>query len=224
MAILFWKQREFSDIKGALSPTEISYLRKGLPRDLGDTHGEIIEFGTYLGLSTDLLNQHLRRNENHFCYDRFIWEEWMKGGTVGESFRELFLKNTEECVRLHVQEGDIQKYKWNGCGIRLMFIDAFKCKATASHVIKNWFMYMNHGGLILDQDFMWGMQQGIYEFCILWYYRLRQNIKPIVRVGTTIVFRVIECMDFCTLNRVLDTRPTFKELTECMNYWSGIVE
>jgi len=58
----------------------------------------------------------------------------------------------------------------------------------------------------------------------LWYYRLRQNIKPIVRVGTTIVFRVIECMDFCTLNRVLDTRPTFKELTECMNYWSGIVE
>ncbi len=225
--LLVWTGESTIHIPCALSKVEIDCLKhcRELKPGAEGVAGDIVEFGCFMGGSTVLLNEQLQDGESHYTYDLFKWQDWMKGpygGTKyqpGDNFCDEFHRNTDwQCNRLYATTGRIQNSTSSQGQVKLIFVDAFKEVSTAIHGIRNWFSHLEPGGVVIDQDFYWEPMQ--YTYCHLFYYRLREYLKPIVRADSMLTMRVIKEIPHEFAKEITTTDTTMQELSACYEYWT----
>lgn len=219
--VLNWTDEKTTNIPGALAKTEVAFLKE-CGAYATQTRGDIVEFGAWLGKSTDLLNGNLREKEEHWVYDRFLMEEWMKHRLeleVGQGFRYIFDENTKHCQQLRVQAGGIETFTWTRkTGIRIMFIDAFKYQAVTKHGVEHWFPYLLPGALVMDQDFLWSMPT--HGTMHLLMYRLREFLTPVIRASCLVAFRVEKQIPKSFLDEILDDNVvSLMEMKRIYEHW-----
>jgi hypothetical protein len=135
-------------------------------------NGEIVDAGCFLGGSTFALAAGLaarRRDVSSrarviHSYDLFRldaltkmqYPQFTKGVEVDASIRPEFERLlASHLSRLHVHEGDIRDFRWNGEPIEILFLDVCKSWEVNDHVLHQFFpALIPRKSVVIQQDFV----------------------------------------------------------------------
>ena len=159
-----------SHIGTMMKPEELNLLY-GLARHHYQGHGEIIDFGPFLGSSTFMLVEGLRANSRLygsgrriFSFDRFVYEPY-KGFDIflnekdlpTRSFFQNYLVNLKEQIaNVYCSPGDLLTFSWNQHPIEILFVDLAKSVELNNHLIRQFFgALIPQHSIVVQQDYFY---------------------------------------------------------------------
>lgn len=133
--------------------------------------GEIVDLGTWLGVSSEMLakglsknKMNINRNKRIYAYDKFIWDESLESKVSdsrfankfkpGDNYKNTFEENLEPFLNYIEVRGDVFDFGWHKQNIEFLFIDAMKNPWVTDYILKYFYPYLVPGlSTIVYQDF-----------------------------------------------------------------------
>lgn len=154
--------------------------------------GRVLELGCWLGGST-LAIAESPKVQSIVTIDMFRWVDYMnridRPYNIGDSFQGEYRENVKHVKQSHtVLAGRLEEVPLAADKYDFWFIDAHKHKSIAQAGFERFFPQMRYGAIIMDQDFFYDPSWYFYEWC--YWYALRDYVKIVGRVGTSLILRV----------------------------------
>ena len=156
------------EIPGMISEYEAKYLY-WLTSNYFTGQGEIVELGTWLGKSSAYLGAGLRDSGKSValnCYDLYLWNRNFNAHHLvrqsglyldhGADFQPYFEKNVRQVyTNLKVNKVSLERIKWTGGAIEILFVDAPKSQKTICAVLEIFGEHLIPGvSIVVMQDFL----------------------------------------------------------------------
>ncbi len=193
---------ELPYVPGMIGPGECRYLY-WLASATWTGAGDIVELGSWLGRSAQHLAAGMRdsgKTGTLWCFDRFEFErrehrkndahrELLKKLKRGADLRPTFRANVAPIHPVFAVKTKIEKMRWHGAPVEILFLDAPKQPDVLLHVFQQFAPALTPGvSFVSSQDFGYPL-----AWCqALFFSRLSDCLELVHTVGWTAGFRVVK--------------------------------
>jgi hypothetical protein len=161
---LIQTSRGVESVQSMLSMFELALLY-GVCRHYYAGRGAIIDAGPLLGAGTyamahGLVDNHSVADKRKRIYSFDLWmadgmgnyvEGWgQETGSVFERWRRI---TSDYQDQINASPGDLSKMRWRGGPVEVLFIDLAKTEALNAWVLRNWFVQLFVGSVVIQQDY-----------------------------------------------------------------------
>ncbi len=198
------KLPELPYVPGMIGPGESRYLY-WLAASTWTGAGDIVELGSWLGRSAIHLAAGMRdsgKNGTLWCFDRFEFEKrehrkndehraLLRDLKNGADLRPIFRANVSPVHPVFAVKTPIEKMRWHGAPVEILFLDAPKQPSVLRHVLMQFGPALVPGtSFVASQDFGYPL-----AWCqALFFSRLSDCLDLVHTVGWTAGFRVVKAL------------------------------